>query len=62
MSSLFPFFFFFFFLRLNKASSTSLEHHMYRLLRRIEPVKGEEGSNIVKVIKRLIIKENIELR
>ena len=35
---------------------------MYRLLRRIEPVKGEEGSNIVKVIKRLIIKENIELR
>lgn len=37
---------------------------MYRLLRRIEPVKkkgrGGERSNIVKVIKRLINKENIE--
>ena len=48
----FFFFFLFFFVRLNKASSTSLEHHMYRLLRRIEPVKRGEGgerSNIVKV-------------
>ena len=39
---LFFFFFFFLFVRLNKASSTSLEHHICIVYREnIEPVKGE---------------------